>query len=137
MASKVAFLHSGRRVSFQLHYATFVRRLHEVAHDDEIEIVEKWAGDDLSKGLIRHAEDVANEGGVDVIVAAGGPPSSVAAKDATSGKTVPVVFMSTADPAGLGLVASLDRPERNITGIAPIEPKPTGVLVSIISALVI
>jgi putative ABC transport system substrate-binding protein len=118
MASKVAFLHSGRRVSFQLHYATFVRRLYEVAHDDDIEIIEKWAGDDLSRALSRQAEEVANEAGVDVIVAAGGPPSSVASRDATKSNKVPVVFMSTADPVALGLVVSLDKPGTNMTGIA-------------------
>ena len=118
MTSKVAFLHSGRKVSFQLHYATFVRRLYEVAKDKDIEIIERWAGDDVSRGLSRHAKDLAEAKGIKVIVAAGGPPSSNEARKAYKGKSVPVVFMSTANPVALKLVKSLDKPGGHITGIA-------------------
>jgi len=51
---------------------------------------------------------------VAVIVAASGP-ISVAVSKATT--TIPVVFMAPADPVRLGLVDSLARPGRNMTGI--------------------
>ena len=50
---------------------------------------------------------------VDVIVAAGTPPA-VAARDGTT--TVPIVFYAAGDPVGSGLVDSLARPGRNLTG---------------------
>lgn len=51
---------------------------------------------------------------VDVIVSVG-PPSLRAAAAATS--TIPIVFVTGSDPVQDGLVASMSRPDRNITGI--------------------
>jgi putative ABC transport system substrate-binding protein len=52
---------------------------------------------------------------VDVIVLSGSPAIR-AARRATS--TIPVVFVSLADPVTLGVVASLARPGGNMTGVA-------------------
>jgi putative tryptophan/tyrosine transport system substrate-binding protein len=52
---------------------------------------------------------------VDVIVVGGGSAAALA-KNAT--RTIPIVFTSTSDPVGSGLVASLARPGENVTGLS-------------------
>ena len=62
---------------------------------------------DLAVELVRLKVDV---------IAAGGTPAAVAAKNATG--TIPIVMLNAGDPGGLGLVASLARPGGNVTGLS-------------------
>jgi ABC-type uncharacterized transport system substrate-binding protein len=73
---------------------------------------------------------------VAVLFAAGGVQAALAAKPASA--TVPVVFANGSDPLRFALVASLNRPEGNITGVsfftATLEAKRLGLLSQLVPA---
>jgi putative tryptophan/tyrosine transport system substrate-binding protein len=60
---------------------------------------------------------------VDVLLAVT-TPAALAAKDATT--TIPIVMMGVGDPVGIGLVASLARPEGNVTGLTSLQSELIG-----------
>ena len=77
-----------------------------------VKIEYRWAEDSslmpqLAGQLLDHQ--------VAVLVAAGGTASALVAKAATT--SVPIVFGIAGDPVGLGLVATLNRPGGNVTGV--------------------
>jgi putative ABC transport system substrate-binding protein len=67
---------------------------------------------------------------VSLILAAGSPAVALAAKSVTT--SIPIVFENASDPVQLGLVASLNRPGGNLTGVttisAELEAKRLGLL---------
>ena len=70
---------------------------------------------------------------VDLIVAEGTSPS-LAAKKATT--TIPIVMVSTTDPVGTGIVASLSHPGGNVTGLTTVTGELGGKLLDILKEVV-
>jgi putative tryptophan/tyrosine transport system substrate-binding protein len=84
------------------------------AEGSNLTIAYRWADGHYDR-LQRLAAELVQQK-VAVIFAAGGPPSALAAKAATS--VIPIVFSAANDPVGIGLVSNLARPGGNVTGMS-------------------
>jgi putative ABC transport system substrate-binding protein len=96
-------------------FDTFVEELRELSHNEGKDIIPEYR---YAQGKEERLPELAAELvrlKVDAIFTAG-TPSLLALKQAT--KTIPIVFFSTSDPIGTGVVASLAHPGGNITGIS-------------------
>jgi len=105
----VGFLHFGSPDLFTLQATAFGQGLKETGYIER----QSWAEGRYDR-LPSLASDLVSRK-VDLI-AAFGPPSATAAKNATS--TIPIVFTVGFDPVQDGLLTSLARPSGNLTGIS-------------------
>ena len=101
----------------------FREGLHDLGYDEgrNVLIEYRWAEGKYERFPALIAELIALK--VDVIVTAG-TPATLAVKKATT--SVPLVMVAVGDPVGTGIVASLNRPGGNITGLTSISPELEG-----------
>jgi putative ABC transport system substrate-binding protein len=76
----------------------------------------RWGRDDINqiRALARELVDLQPD-----IILTNGTPTTVALQGET--RTIPIVFAGVTDPIASGLVARLDRPSGNVTGVANFE----------------
>ena len=96
-------------------FEAFLDGLAKLGYVEDQNIVIEWRSSegDAEQLPVLAADLVRSK--VDIIVATSLGPARAAA---LATKTVPIVFVVSADPVGHGLVSNLARPEANVTGLA-------------------
>jgi putative tryptophan/tyrosine transport system substrate-binding protein len=112
----VGFLNIASPRAFAGFVAAFHRGLNAGGYVEgrNVAIEYRWAEGDFDR-LREQAADLVRRH-VAVLVATGGTTTALLAKNATA--TIPVLFISGANPVDEGLVTSFSRPEGNATGVS-------------------
>ena len=130
----IGFLHSGSLEQNVQRLAAYHRGLSEAGFVDgqNVAIEYRWAAGQNDK-LPAMAADLIRQR-VDVIATPGSTDAALAAKSATT--TIPIVFAAGGDVIALGLVASLNRPGGNVTGVTSLNTEVVAKRLGIVRELV-
>lgn len=130
----IGFLSSGSQRTFGHYAVALVQGLKETGYVDGVDVTieYRWADGQYDR-LSAMADELVRQP-VAVLVTSGGAVVAQAAKAMTA--TIPIVFSTADDPVAVGLVASLNRPGGNLTGVAFLSTQLTAKRLELIRELV-